>query len=32
MRFWREKRMRKVVILDRVSVDGFFAGPNGEID
>jgi dihydrofolate reductase len=24
--------MRKVVVLNRVSVDGFFAGPNGEID
>jgi len=24
--------MRKVVMLNRVSVDGFFAGPNGEID
>ena len=24
--------MRPVVILDRISVDGFFAGPNGEID
>ena len=24
--------MRKVVILNRVSLDGFFAGPNGEID
>ncbi len=24
--------MRKVVVLNRISVDGFFAGPNGEID
>ena len=24
--------MRKVIMLNRVSVDGFFAGPNGEID
>jgi dihydrofolate reductase len=24
--------MRKVIVLNRVSVDGFFAGPNGEID
>lgn len=24
--------MRKVVVLNRVSVDGYFAGPNGEID
>jgi dihydrofolate reductase len=24
--------MRKVVMLNRVSIDGFFAGPNGEID
>jgi dihydrofolate reductase len=24
--------MRKVVMFNRVSVDGFFAGPNGEID
>ncbi len=24
--------MRKVVMLNRVSLDGFFAGPNGEID
>jgi dihydrofolate reductase len=24
--------MRKVVVFNRVSVDGFFAGPNGEID
>ena len=24
--------MRKVVMLNRVSMDGFFAGPNGEID
>ena len=24
--------MRKIVMLNRVSVDGFFAGPNGEID
>lgn len=24
--------MRKIVMLNRVSLDGFFAGPNGEID
>ena len=24
--------MRKIVVLNRVSIDGFFAGPNGEID
>jgi dihydrofolate reductase len=24
--------MRKVIMLNRVSIDGFFAGPNGEID
>jgi dihydrofolate reductase len=24
--------MRKVIMFNRVSVDGFFAGPNGEID
>lgn len=24
--------MRKVVMLNRISIDGFFAGPNGEID
>ncbi len=24
--------MRKVVVFNRVSLDGFFAGPNGEID
>jgi dihydrofolate reductase len=24
--------MRKVVMLNRVSIDGFYAGPNGEID
>ena len=24
--------MRKIVMLNRVSIDGFFAGPNGEID
>jgi dihydrofolate reductase len=33
--FWikREiKQMRKIVMLNRVSIDGFFAGPNGEID
>ncbi len=24
--------MRKVVVMNRVSLDGFFAGPNGEID
>lgn len=24
--------MRKVVMFNRISVDGFFAGPNGEID
>lgn len=24
--------MRKVVMLNRVSLDGFFGGPNGEID
>lgn len=24
--------MRKVTMLNRVSIDGFFAGPNGEID
>ena len=24
--------MREVVMLNRVSIDGFFAGPNGEID
>src|SRR5262245_33480730 len=29
---WQEVTMRKVVVLNRISVDGFFAGPNGEID
>lgn len=24
--------MRKIIALDRITVDGFFAGPNGEID
>jgi dihydrofolate reductase len=24
--------MRKIVMMNRVSIDGFFAGPNGEID
>ena len=24
--------MRRLIVLNRVSVDGFFAGPNGEID
>lgn len=24
--------MRKIVMLNRISLDGFFAGPNGEID
>jgi dihydrofolate reductase len=24
--------MKKIVVLNRISVDGFFAGPNGEID
>jgi len=24
--------MRKIIVLNRVSLDGFFAGPNGEID
>ncbi len=24
--------MRKVVVLNRISLDGYFAGPNGEID
>jgi len=24
--------MRKVVLFNRISIDGFFAGPNGEID
>ena len=24
--------MRKVIMLNRVSIDGFFAGPNGEIE
>ena len=24
--------MRKIIMLNRVSLDGFFAGPNGEID
>jgi dihydrofolate reductase len=24
--------MRKIVVLNRISIDGFFAGPNGEID
>ena len=24
--------MRKVILLNRISLDGFFAGPNGEID
>jgi dihydrofolate reductase len=24
--------MRKVIVLNRISIDGFFAGPNGEID
>lgn len=24
--------MRKIVMINRVSIDGFFAGPNGEID
>jgi dihydrofolate reductase len=25
-------KMRKVVMLNRISIDGFYAGPNGEID
>ena len=24
--------MRKIVLLNRISIDGFFAGPNGQID
>ncbi len=24
--------MRKVIMLNRVSLDGYFAGPNGEIE
>jgi len=28
----KEYKMRKVLVLNRVSIDGFFAGPNGEID
>jgi len=24
--------MRKAVMLNRISIDGFYAGPNGEID
>jgi len=24
--------MKKVIVLNRISLDGFFAGPNGEID
>jgi dihydrofolate reductase len=24
--------MKKVIVLNRISIDGFFAGPNGEID
>jgi len=24
--------MRKVIMFNRISIDGFFAGPNGEID
>ena len=24
--------MRKIIVMNRVSLDGFFAGPNGEID
>jgi dihydrofolate reductase len=24
--------MRKIIMLNRISIDGFFAGPNGEID
>lgn len=24
--------MRKIIMINRVSVDGFFAGPNGELD
>jgi dihydrofolate reductase len=24
--------MRKVIVLNRISIDGFFAGPNGDID
>ena len=24
--------MRKIIVLENVSLDGYFAGPNGEID
>jgi hypothetical protein len=24
--------MRKVIMFNRMSIDGFYAGPNGEID
>jgi len=24
--------MRKIVVLNRISIDGFYAGPNGEIE
>ena len=28
----QEAEVRKLVMLNRVSLDGYFAGPNGEID
>lgn len=28
----KEKRMRKVIVANVISLDGFIAGPNGEID
>jgi hypothetical protein len=28
----KENKMRKVIVFNRISLDGFFAGPQGEID
>src|SRR5690348_5799 len=30
--FWRQNNMRKLKLQTQVSVDGFIAGPNGEMD
>ncbi len=32
MKILENNQMRKITMLNRISIDGYFAGPNGEID
>jgi dihydrofolate reductase len=32
LNFQKENKMRKLIVQEMITIDGFFAGPNGEID